>query len=152
MRYSWETLACLREIKFTHPLFHSPRFSWSKNISTSVSRTSSSEEIDIFLSLYYWATLSYLPEQSHHWKVINHFFSSTIVVIRTVFCSLVQFDIYIISSIIWCRRQKCRDEFWNETLLDNYNFLMSEELIYQCRVRRAMTETFRFFFYLNFFV
>jgi hypothetical protein len=32
------------------------------------------------------------------------------------------------------RGNKNQQDFWNGTLVDNYNFLMSEELIYHCKV------------------
>lgn len=32
------------------------------------------------------------------------------------------------------RISNTRQEFWNGTLVDNYNFLMSEELICRCKV------------------
>ncbi len=45
-----------------------------------------------------------------------------------------------------------RQEFWNGTLVDDYNFLMSEELICRCKVSsvRYSSRKFEFFFFSGF--
>ncbi len=55
--------------------------------------------------------------------------------------SLVQFDMYTYTITFsfffsFLRSNHNRQDFWNGTLVDDYNFLMSEELIYHCKVSR----------------